>query len=93
MDDKLLTLFIAERLLQHGENDRIVQDKITEVAASCDAESGVANQGIFIEQAACRGRPARRRKGPQHLHDTGEHQKNAAYTNMKKLGQWVNMFF
>lgn len=92
MDDKLLTLLIAERLLQHGEDDRVVQDKITEVAASSHTESGVANQGVFIQQAARGGRPARRREGPQHLHDTGEYQKNAVYTNMKKLGQWVNMF-
>lgn len=48
MDDKLLTLLIAQRLLQHGEDDRVVQDKVAEVASSCGTQSGVANQGVFI---------------------------------------------
>lgn len=43
-----LTLLIPKRLLQHGENDRVVQDKVAEVAGPCRTESGIANQGVFI---------------------------------------------
>lgn len=64
IDDKLLTLLIAQRLLQHGEDDRIVQDKVAEVASSCGTQSGVANQGVFIQQAAGGGSPAGGREGP-----------------------------
>lgn len=79
MEDKLLTLLIAERLLQHGQDDGVVQDKVAEVAGSCGTESGIANQGVFIQQAAGGGRPAGGRECPQHLHNTGEHH--------SKLGQ------
>lgn len=79
MDVKLLTLLVAQRLLQHGEDDRVVQDKVAEVAGSCGTESGIADQGVFVQQAAGGGRSARGREGPQHLHDTGEHH--------SKLGQ------
>lgn len=79
-EDKLLTLLIAEWLLQHGQDYRVVQDKITEVAGSCGTESGVANQSVFIQEAAGGGGPTGRREGPQHLHDAGKEQK-------KKLGQ------
>lgn len=88
MDDKLLTLLIAERLFQHGEDDRVVQDKVAEVAGSCGTESGIANQGVFIQQAAGGGWPARGREGPQHLHDTREHHsKTGKNINVQKLGQ------
>ena len=70
MDDKLLTLLVAERLLQHSQDDRVVQDKVAEVAGSCGTQSGVANEGVFIQQTAGGGGPAGRREGPQHLHDT-----------------------
>lgn len=73
MGDKLLTLLIAERLLQHGEDDRVVQHKVAEVAGSCGTQSGIANKGVFIQQTAGGGGPAGRWEGPQHLHDTGEH--------------------
>lgn len=73
MDDKLLTLLIAQRLFQHGKDDRVVQHKVAEVAGSCGTQPGIANQGVFIQQTAGRGGPTGWREGPQHLHDTGEH--------------------
>lgn len=73
MGDMLLTLLIAERLLQHGEDDRVVQHKVAEVAGSCGTQSGITNKGVFIQQTAGGGGPTGRREGPQHLHDTGEH--------------------
>lgn len=67
-----LTLLIAERLLQHGEDDRVVQHEVAEVAGSCGAQPGVADKGVFVQQTAGGGGPAGRWKGPQHLHDTVE---------------------
>lgn len=87
LGDKLLTLFIAKRLLQHGEDDRVVQDKVTEVAGSCGTKSGVANQGVFIQQAAGGGGTAGRGEGTQHLHDTGEHQQVNKYVETGSKSQ------
>lgn len=70
-----LTLLVAKRLLQHGEDDRVVQHKVTEVAESRGAQSGVANQRVFIQQAAGGGRPAGGGESSQNLHDTGEHRR------------------
>lgn len=72
-NNKPLTLLIAKRLLQHGEYDRVVQNKVAEVTGSRGTQSGVANQCVFIQQTAGRGGPTRWREGTQHLHNTEEH--------------------
>lgn len=71
-NDKPLTLLIAERLLQHGEYDRVVQNKVAEVTGSRGTQSGVANQCVFVQQTAGRGGATRWREGTQHLHNTEE---------------------
>lgn len=68
-----LTLLIAERLLQHGQDDRVVQHKVAEVAKSRCTQSGVANQRVFIQKTAGGGRPTGGGESAQHLHDTGGH--------------------
>lgn len=78
MNDQQLTLLIAKRLLQHGEDDRVVQHKIAEVAGSCGAESGIANKRVFVQQTAGGGSPAGRRESSQHLHDAGEHHRRTS---------------
>lgn len=79
-----LTLLVAERLLQHGEDDRVVQHKVAEVAGSRGAQSGVADKGVFVQQAAGGGGPAGRREGPQHLHDTGETSRQKTSLSLSK---------
>lgn len=66
-----LTLLVAKRLLQHGQDDRVVKHKVAEVAESRCAQSGVANQRVFIQKTAGGGRPAGGGESAQHLHDTG----------------------
>lgn len=77
MNGQPLTLFVAKRLLQHGQDDRVVQHEVAEVAESCGAQSGVANQRVFVQQTAGGGRPAGGGESPQHLHDTGEHRRRS----------------
>lgn len=43
-----LTLLVAQRLLQHGQDDRVVQHKVAEVAKSGCTQSGVADQRVFV---------------------------------------------
>lgn len=67
---QLLTLFIAQGLLQHGQNDRIVKDKVSEVAVRCGSQSRVFNQRLLIQQTAGGGRATWGWECPQHLHYT-----------------------
>lgn len=85
MNNQQLTLLVAKRLLQHGEDDRVVQHKIAEVAGSCGAQSGIANKCVFIQQTAGGGGPAGRRESSQHLHDAGEHHRRTDKRSMTFL--------
>lgn len=73
MNGQPLTLLIAKRLLQHGQDDRVVQHKVAEVAKSRCTQSGVANQRVLIQKTAGGGRPAGGGESAQHLHDAGGH--------------------
>lgn len=65
-----LTLFVAQWLLQHGQDYRVVQDEVAEVAGSRCTKPGVADQGVLVQQAAGGGWPAGGRERPEDLHDT-----------------------
>ena len=82
-----LTLLIAQRLLQHGQDDGVVQDEVAEVAGPGGAEAGVADQGVLVQQAAGGGRPAGRWEGSQHLHDAGgRHGNTQRYPGHRRRG-------
>lgn len=85
-----LTLLIPQRLLQHGEDDGVVQDEVAEVAGTGGAEAGVADQGVFVQQAAGGGGAAGRWESPQHLHDAGDHHGNRQRYADTGGGKWVS---
>ncbi len=57
-----LTLLVSQRLLQHAEDDGVIQDEVSEVAVGCGGESGVFDQRVFIQQTAGRCGAAGRRE-------------------------------
>lgn len=87
-DDGQLTLLIAERLLQHGKYDWVIQDKVAEVTGSRGTQPGIANQCVFIQQTAGRGSPTRWWEGTQHLHNTKEHHTSPFSANIKIMNQF-----
>lgn len=90
-DEEPLTLLVAERLLQHGEYDRVVQNKVAEVTGSRGTQSGVADQCVFIQQTAGRGGPTRWREGTQHLHNTEEHHTRVqSVPGVRNNANWKN---
>lgn len=78
MKGQPLTLLVAKRLLQHRQDDRVVQHEVAEVAESSCTQSGVANQRVFIQKTAGGGSPAGGGKSAQHLHDTRGHRHRKA---------------
>lgn len=71
MTGVFLTLFVSQRLLQHGDNDGVIQDEVSEVTVRRGGESGIFDQRVLIQQTAGRGGAAGRRERTQHLHYTG----------------------
>lgn len=52
MTCEVLTLLVSQRLLQHGENNRVIQDEVSEVAVRRGGESGVFDQRVLVQQTA-----------------------------------------
>lgn len=73
MKGVFLTLFVSQRLLQHGEDDGVIQDEVSEVTVRRGGESGIFDQRVLVQQTAGRGGAAGRRERTQHLHYTGTH--------------------
>lgn len=71
-----LTLFISKRLLQHCQDDTVIQDKVPETMLVYGWQPGVFNQSGLIHQTTRRGRTTGRRKRAKQLHYTMENGKD-----------------
>lgn len=67
-----LTLLISQRLLQHGQDDAVIQDKVPEAVLVYGWQPGVFNQSGLIHQTTRRGRTTEGRRRAKQLHNTVE---------------------